>query len=332
MAASSAPELLIAIVDASPRGWAGLDTASPATPLGSRCSTFREFQAALETYLCAFAALSRRNRLAVLAHNGAVGGFLIPDAQQLGGGSDFVRSADVRASLRELDALRYGAAADGRGGGGGGDGGQPDSRFTPALRSLAACLSLAVCHQAKLQRTALGGVRARILVLQAAPDVPGDYIAVINAVYSAQRGGVVVDSVLLASGGGSGSGGKPPASSGAGGAPPPPTASVFLQQASYLTNGTHSHPAAEQHANLLAYLVFLYGADAAERAKLLLPPAHNVDLRAHCFCHRQHRTSAWVCSTCLSIYCAHAEVCAMCGATSGGGGGDGGAGGPGAIR
>jgi hypothetical protein len=93
-----------------------------------------------------------------------------------------------------------------------------------------------------------------------------------------------------------------------------PKHSVFLEQAAHLTGGLHTHPRPEDHASLLAYLAFLYLGGTAERQRLLLPPAQSVDLRAHCFCHRQHQTVAWVCTVCLSIFCKYSEVCATCGA------------------
>ena len=295
----AAAELVIVIVDASARGWAALDasaTGAATADTPRTHSSFREFQSALESFLCAFASLSRQNRVAVLAHNDEMGGFIMPSsldapASALPGGADFIRSADVRSSLRVLDSLRYKHTP-----------GDPAlQRLCPAYQSMAACISLAVCYQSKQRQQFGPGLHSRILLFQAAPDIPADYIAVINAVYSAQRSGVVIDSVMLS------------APTAAGAEAPP---SVFLQQASYLTGGHHAHPGPDQHRNLLAYLIFLFSSDSLERQKLLLPPPHNVDLRAHCFCHRQHRTIAWVCSTCLSIYCAYSESCAMCGATA----------------
>lgn len=58
--------------------------------------------------------------------------------------------------------------------------------------------------------------KARALVLSGAPDVPETYNSVMNAIFSAQKAGVLVDCAVLGE------------------------SSTFLQQAAYLTGETHA--------------------------------------------------------------------------------------------
>ena len=71
----------------------------------------------------------------------------------------------------------------------------------------------------------------------------------------------------------------------------------------------------------------VYGADPYCRASLRLPTVGAVDFRASCFCHRRRVDMAYVCSVCLSVFCARMQSCATCGAEftpeKGGGGGGG---------
>jgi len=164
--------------------------------------------------------------------------------------------------------------------------------------TLGSCLALALCFAGRQRREGAAAGRplpARLCVFQASPDVPAHYISVVNAVYSALRMSVPVDSCVV-------------------GAAP----SVFLQQAAYLTQGLHvapdAAPAAAHWQNLLQFLVtLLLPSRRAREAELLLPLRRNVNLRAHCFCHRQHRSLAWLCYVCLSVWCRETEACATCG-------------------
>ena len=148
--------------------------------------------------------------------------------------------------------------------------------------------------------------------------MPAHYIAAVNCFYSASRLGVPVDSCVLGRAG-----------------------SVFLQQAAYLTQGLHvapdAAPAAAHLQNLHQFLVtLLLPSLKARSSELLLPLRRNVNLRAHCFCHRQHRSLAWLCHVCLSVWCRELSSCPTCGtkmgsgeAAAAGGGGWGGGGGAG---
>jgi transcription initiation factor TFIIH subunit 3 len=290
-------ELLISIIDCTPRSWASLEAESVA-PGSPRRATFPEFAAALQVFLAAFCVSSRRNRVAVLGFNGNEGGWLLlpPEGASPGGMVDHMRPVAVQRALeRGLWRLRYGV-----GGGGaameeegaapaaGAEDAPPPPPPPPrrAFSSLAACMALAMCLAHRR-----GAGSARLLAVQASPDVPSQYIAFNNAVVSAAHRGVAVDALVL--GGDS---------------------SVFLQQAAHQTHGMYLKPAAELHAGLLQYVLQLLLPEVALRSVLLQPPQASVNLKAHCFCHKRFRSLAMMCTTCLSLWCAeHAGgVCATC--------------------
>ncbi|KAL4418718.1 hypothetical protein ABPG77_008589 [Micractinium sp. CCAP 211/92] len=128
---------------------------------------------------------------------------------------------------------------------------------------------------------------ARVLVLAAAPDVPSQYIAVMNAIFSAQRSNVLIDACWLGHG-----------------------HSAFLQQAAHLTGGVYLKPTKPA---LIQYLNSVFALDAGTRALLRLPGAAHVDFRPSCFCHKRQIDLGFVCSACLSIFCEQLPACTTCG-------------------
>ncbi|GAB5031450.1 general transcription factor iih [Nannochloropsis oceanica] len=164
---------------------------------------------------------------------------------------------------------------------------------------------------------------ARMLVLQASPDVHGDYNAFMNCIFSSHRSSVPIDAAVLSL----------PSSL------HPSSASSsqhrkdssFLQQASYITGGIYIRP--ERPSALLQYFLHLFLPSHRLRQVLRLPKQESVDFRAACFCHRRAVEQAYVCSVCLSIFCAFTKECPTCGTPArppkGGGGGGGGRGGGG---
>lgn len=339
------PQQLLVIVDATAAAWAAIEASPPETgprQMEGRRLGLAEFTSYLSLFLASFAALNRQNRLAVLAYHTAVGGgFLWPPKEGSEEPDTMLRPAAVSGAVARplLDLRRRApsgeevsaqsamsdeASASSSGGSGAGsaaaraDGsssprpvvvhtsapprvrgaagplpGAPDldARFD----SLPSCLSLAVCHHhATRERLARAGepLAARVLVVQAGADDPAQYVPFINAVHSCRRFNVTIDSLLV-------------------GAP----SSVFLQQASSLTRGQHLHPRPYQHPGLHQIMTTAFLPDMdTRRGVLALPPLFDVDLRATCFCHRRHVRVAWVCSTCLSVACAAAKACEMCGA------------------
>lgn len=136
---------------------------------------------------------------------------------------------------------------------------------------------------------------SRILLLSVSGDLTPQYIPLMNAIFAAQRRDIPIDIAKLAGD------------------------AVFLQQAADATGGVYiplTTPLAR--AGLLQYLMFAFLPDAAAR-RHLIPPGEGggdgVDFRAACFCHRRVVDVGWVCSVCLSIFCAPLadRTCLTCG-------------------
>ncbi|KAI0099332.1 TFIIH subunit Tfb4/p34 [Nemania sp. FL0031] len=133
-------------------------------------------------------------------------------------------------------------------------------------------------------------IHARILVVSVSQSAPAQYIPTMNAVFAASHARIPVDTLALYDG---------------------PT---FLQQAAFITGGVFLSAAANPRG-LLSYLMFGFLADDDARQALVTPTQHAVDFRAACFCHRNVVDQGFVCSICLSIFCAvpdNAE-CLTCG-------------------
>lgn len=152
-------------------------------------------------------------------------------------------------------------------------------------------------------------LNSRILILSTSGDLAAQYIPIMNLIFAAQHSRIPIDILKLAGD------------------------TILLQQASYTTSGVFlspfpPHPAANSSngaainnpkaLSLLPTLLFAYLPDAAARAHLILPTSPNVDFRAACFCHRRVVDLGFVCSICLSIFCADAlplldQRCLTCG-------------------
>jgi len=129
----------------------------------------------------------------------------------------------------------------------------------------------------------------RILILSVSGDLAHQYIPIMNTIFACQRLSIPIDICKIAGD------------------------TVFLQQASDATRGTYialSHP-----RGLLQYLMMGFLPDQVCRRYLVPPTAVGVDFRAACFCHRRVVDVGFVCSICLSIFCAPPEgaVCLTCG-------------------
>ncbi|OVA02025.1 TFIIH subunit Tfb4/p34 [Macleaya cordata] len=94
---------------------------------------------------------------------------------------------------------------------------------------LSGSLSLALCYIQKVFRSGPLHPHPRILCLQGSPDGPEQYVAVMNAIFSAQRSMVPIDSCVIGA-----------------------QHSAFLQQASYITGGVYLKP--QQLDGLFQYL------------------------------------------------------------------------------
>nr|POE72433.1 rna polymerase ii transcription factor b subunit 4 [Quercus suber] len=133
---------------------------------------------------------------------------------------------------------------------------------------------------------------ARILVLSVSGDLADRYIEIMNCIFACQRMGVPIDVLKLA--------GDP----------------VFLQQAADTTGGIYMSLDAESRAGFLQSLMFAFLPDQTARQYLTVPgEGEGVDFRAACFCHKRVVDVGFVCSICLSIFCAPMPdgTCLLCG-------------------
>ncbi|XP_034676696.1 general transcription and DNA repair factor IIH subunit TFB4 isoform X3 [Vitis riparia] len=120
---------------------------------------------------------------------------------------------------------------------------------------LSGSLSMALCYIQRVFRTGPLHPQPRILCLQGSPDGPEQYVAVMNAIFSAQRSMVPIDSCVMGA-----------------------QHSAFLQQASYITGGVYLKP--QQLDGLFQYLSTVFATDLHSRRFLQLPKPAGVDFRA----------------------------------------------------
>lgn len=167
-----------------------------------------------------------------------------------------------------------------------------DETFTKGTVTtpLAAALSMATCYCNFIQSrgNATSGA-PRILCLQGSEDSSTQYIATMNAIFSAQRAGIPIDSCVLGD-----------------------ADSAFLQQAAHITGGLYAKP--RRGGALLQYLLSIFSADTHSRKFLQLPNQRGIDFHASCFCHKRQVDAGFVCSVCLSIFCDERMHCPTCGA------------------
>lgn len=153
---------------------------------------------------------------------------------------------------------------------------------------LSGSLSMALCYIQRVFRSGPLHPQPRILCLHGSPDGPEQYVAVMNAIFSAQRSMVPIDSCVIGA-----------------------QHSAFLQQASYITGGVYLKP--QQLDGLFQYLSTVFATDLHSRNFIQLPKPAGVDFRASCFCHKNTIDMGYICSVCLSIFCMQHKKCSTCG-------------------
>ncbi len=144
-------------------------------------------------------------------------------------------------------------------------------------------------------------LQSRIFLLSISPstDLAHQYIPIMNSIFACQRLSIPIDICQI-----------PLPNT-------PSTSTVFLQQASDATKGIYiplRFPSPSQkptsttnppsHLLLLQYLLTAFLPPTSTRTHLILPTRIDVDFRAACFCHRNVVDIGFVCSICLSIFCA----------------------------
>ncbi|GFP79933.1 general transcription factor iih subunit 3 [Phtheirospermum japonicum] len=124
----------------------------------------------------------------------------------------------------------------------------------PGSSLLSGSLSMALCYIQRVFRSGPLHPEPRILCLHGSPDGPGQYVAIMNSIFSAQRSMVPIDSCVIGN-----------------------QHSAFLQQASYITGGVYLKP--QLLDGLFQYLT-VFATDLHSRAFLQLPKPAGVDFRA----------------------------------------------------
>ncbi|XP_071848989.1 general transcription factor IIH subunit 3-like [Apostichopus japonicus] len=153
---------------------------------------------------------------------------------------------------------------------------------------LSGSLAMALCYIKRMEKEAGVGqnLHSRILVIKAAEDSASQYMNFMNVTFTAQKQNVTIDACILSADSG------------------------LLQQACDITGGIYIKiPDIE---GLLQYLLWVFLPPPSLRSNLILPPPIQVDYRAACFCHRMLISIGYVCSVCLSIFCAYSPICSTC--------------------
>lgn len=234
---------------------------------------------ALLAFLNAFTMLNSRNQLAVFASHLTRSYKLFPK-----GPATTLENYNVADHV--VQGLKDLLGEDGSRSAGASSSDEPGS-------TLSAALSLALCH---IHRVTLQSpeIVSRVLVLQVAPDEPGQHIAMMNCIFTAQRTGTTIDACVLSS-----------------------SDSSFLQQACHLTEGVYFKPSAPPRSDtapvLLQYLLTIFLPGKACRRHLQLPQQESVDLRASCFISQEMIDEGYVCSVCLSVFSEEQPLCRTCG-------------------
>ncbi|KAL9234673.1 hypothetical protein vseg_009517 [Gypsophila vaccaria] len=167
-----------------------------------------------------------------------------------------------------------------------------DANYGAGSSLLSGSLSMAMCYIQRVFRSGPLHPQPRILCLHGSPDGPEQYVSVMNAIFSAQRSMVPIDSCVVGA-----------------------QHSAFLQQASYITGGVYLKP--QLLDGLFQYLSAVFATDLHSRNFIQLPKPVGVDFRASCFCHKSTIDMGFICSVCLSIFCTDQKKCSTCGSVYG---------------
>lgn len=144
----------------------------------------------------------------------------------------------------------------------------------------------ALGQSAQASQTAMG---ARVLVISANDTHDVNYIAIMNAIFAAQKMGVSIDVAKLG-----------------------PGDSPYLQQAADTTNGVYLH--IQQPQGLVQILCTAFFIEPCLRNVVVLPTNTNVNYKASCFVTGKPVDIGYVCSVCLCIMSElPKEKCPTCG-------------------
>jgi len=274
--------LVVVLLDTNPFFWASATSSGQASSL-----TFSQFLEHVLAFFNSLLLLHQMNQLVVIG-TGTNSCEFIYDSSTTN--SEYKKSKDTKGSQEFLtpstiivqqleDFVRRDQALN------------TNNNATKNIHSLlSGSLSMALCYIQRIIRGGPSHPQPRILCLQGSPDGPQQYVAIMNAIFSAQRSMVPVDSCIVGS-----------------------QHSAFLQQASHITGGIYLKP--QQLEGLFQFLAMVFATDLHSRRFLQLPRPTGVDFRASCFCHKKTIDMGYVCSVCLSIFCEHSKKCSTCEST-----------------
>jgi transcription initiation factor TFIIH subunit 3 len=155
------------------------------------------------------------------------------------------------------------------------------------------CFVFHVCrvyHAVTPQTNTQGGLTSRVLIVTVSPDLPMQYIPIMNSVFCAQAREVVFDVCVVAES----------------------KDCLFLQQASYLTRGVYHRADFRCHA-ILQYLLQMFLVPLSARKHLNMPTLDRVEYKSACFCHQRVIDRGVTCPVCLALYCRMSKECRACG-------------------
>uniref|UniRef100_A0A3P9HD90 General transcription factor IIH subunit 3 n=1 Tax=Oryzias latipes TaxID=8090 RepID=A0A3P9HD90_ORYLA len=226
-------------------------------------------------------ALTRTNKLAVIASHCQDSHFLYPSKSLRGGGGAAEDTSCSRDGKYELLAVANSAIAEeiqnvlSKS-----KGNSTDTLLAGSLAKALCCILTiySVCHPELIP--CLGQV------IKAAEDCALQYMNFMNVIFAAQKQNILIDACVLDSDSG------------------------LLQQACDITGGLYLK--IPQKLALAQYLLWVFLPDSEQRSQLVLPPPAHVDYRAACFCHRNLIEIGYVCSVCLSIFCNFSPICTTC--------------------
>lgn len=258
--------LLMVLIDANPFFWSSVKSSLP----------FSKFISHVLAFLNSILLLNQLNQVVVIATGYNSCGYIFDSSTSQG---EEQRAEHLLQKLEEFVEKDKSVC-------------QEDSVACPGFSLLAGSLSMALCYIQKVFRSGPLHPQPRILCLHGSPDGPGQYVAIMNSIFSAQRSMVPIDSCVIGA-----------------------QHSAFLQQASYITGGVYLKP--QLLDGLFQYLSTVFATDLYSRGFLQLPKPAGVDFRASCFCHKNTIDMGYICSVCLSIFCKHQKKCSTCGSTFG---------------
>ncbi|GKT86932.1 LOW QUALITY PROTEIN: RNA polymerase II transcription factor B subunit 4 [Colletotrichum tofieldiae] len=298
------PSLLSIVIDTNPRAWAALNDVLPLSKAIANILVF----------VNAHLAFSNANQVAIIASHSNRAVWLYPSKPEAATVNGAANSEDVAMTdadsfaptPNQSSANKFPQFA------------QIEAAVMSAMRKLVdatteadlACtttqlsgaLTLALAHINKTSlslnetnkapdiarptSSALSRLRARIFILSVSDSEPVQYISTMNAVFAAAHSQIPIDTLALAGD------------------------ATFLQQASYITDGTFMQAASPR--GLLSYLMFAYAADAEARSSLIPRPTTPSISAPPASATAASSTRA---SICLSIFCdvPDGSECLTCG-------------------